>query len=219
VHGASHHLFLPGWGAPASLYEPGLPLGWDGIDPPRFRDVADLDGYRRWLVRELEARPGRVALGGHSMGAALSLVAAAAVPERIARLVLFSPAGLPLTKPPAASVADFLRQLAGGLYPLRDVASSTREILQAPRAALRSVRLVRALDLSAEMRRVRLAGIPVSVVGCTSDTLVTASSCRRVAALLGADYRELSLPGGHMWMLRAWERLASELALTPRARG
>ena len=69
-----------------------------------------------------------------------------------------------------------------------------------------------ALDLSVEMRRVSAAGIDTTVVGCSTDTLVTAAHCRRAADLLGARYRELPLAGGHMWMLDAWPTLAAELA-------
>lgn len=66
--------------------------------------------------------------------------------------------------------------------------------------------------LSGEMRRVCAARIDTTVVGCSTDTLVTADHCRRSADLLGARYRELPLAGGHMWMLGAWPALAAELA-------
>ena len=63
------------------------------------------------------------------------------------------------------------------------------------------------------MARVREAGIPVVVVGCSTDTLVTTAHCRAVAAHLGAAYREVDGAGGHMWMLGAWPVLRSELDL------
>jgi hypothetical protein len=51
------------------------------------------------------------------------------------------------------------------------------------------------------------------VIACVSDTLVTVAHCRSIAELIGARYRELALAGGHTWMLDAWPRFASELAI------
>jgi pimeloyl-ACP methyl ester carboxylesterase len=202
--------FLPGWGAPAELYVPGLPSGWTALDPPGFRGGADLEANNRWLRSRLE-REGPVALGGHSMGGALAVLAAAASPELVRSLVLFSPAGLPLSKPMRTSARDFFGQLTNGLYPPTHVTHAARELLRAPRAALVLARRLRGLDLGVEMTRVREAGIPVVVVGCATDTLVTTAHCRAAARLLGASYREVEGPGGHMWMLGAWSRLRTEL--------
>jgi hypothetical protein len=33
----------------------------------------------------------------------------------------------------------------------------------------------------------------------------------KLAHAVGGRYRELALAGGHMWMLKAWPRLAAEL--------
>ena len=203
--------FLPGWGAPAELYVPGLPPGWNPLDPPGFRGGADLETNARWVRERLEAE-GPAALGGHSMGGALAVLVAAAHPELVSRLILFSPAGLPLTKPMRTSARDFLAQLKGGLYPPVHVARAARELMRAPRSALALARRLRGLDLGAEMTRVRQAGIPVVVVGCATDTLVTTAHCRAAASLLGGAYREVGGPGGHMWMLGSWPRLRSELA-------
>ena len=145
------------------------------------------------------------------MGGALAVLAAAERPGRIARLTLISPAGLPLRKPMAASLADFARQLASGRYPSADAVAAIARALAAPGAALRLAREVRALDLSGEMDIVRRGGVPVEVVACVSDTLVTPAHCRRQAQLLGARYRQLPLVGGHMWMLARPEHLAAVL--------
>jgi pimeloyl-ACP methyl ester carboxylesterase len=203
-----HSLFLPGWGAPAGLYRPGLPDGWAVVSPPGF----ELRKHRLWLERELASRGDSVVLAGHSMGGALALLAAAARPDLVRRLILISPAGLPLRKPLRDSARDFVRQAAAGRYPRRELRAALRRVAGSPRAALRLAREVHDLDLSSEMRRVRSAGIPVTVVGCTTDTLVTAEHSRRAAKLLGAAYRELGLTGGHMWMLTAWPVLAAELS-------
>lgn len=205
-------LFLPGFGAPASLYEPGLPEEWRALEPPSFAaSRGSLGAYRRWLGLELSRR-GRSSLGGHSMGGALAILAAAESPELIERLVLVAPAGLPLQKPLPASLVDFLRQAVRGIYPRDAAARALAAVACAPRAALALAREVRALDLRRECARVRAAGIPVLVVGCSSDTLVTRGHAQVLADALGGDYRELTLGGGHMWMLRAHELLAGVLS-------
>jgi pimeloyl-ACP methyl ester carboxylesterase len=205
-------LFLPGWGAPAALYAPSLPASWQALEPPSFAaSGGSLAGYLRWLDLELRSR-GRSQLAGHSMGAALAILAAAESPELVERLVLIAPAGLPLEKPILQSARDFVRQLTAGTYPRRLVGTGMLAVARAPRAALSVARHVRALDLRRECARVRSLGIPVTVVGCISDTLVTTAHARTLAELLGARYDELDLRGGHMWMLTEGERFASVFA-------
>jgi pimeloyl-ACP methyl ester carboxylesterase len=204
-------LFLPGWGAPAALYDPGMPDEWRTLEPPSFAaSGGSLAEYRRWLGIELMSR-GRSPLGGHSMGGALAILAAAESPALVERLVLVAPAGLPLQKPIAASIVDFLRQAAQGVYPRAAAARALAAVARAPRAALALAEEVRALDIRRECARVRAAGIPVLVVGCSTDTLVTRGHSQTLADALGAEYRELALAGGHMWMLHAHELLARVL--------
>jgi pimeloyl-ACP methyl ester carboxylesterase len=206
-------LFLAGWGAPAALYAAGLPAGWRSLQQPRFHEAApDFDSYLIWLLDHLETESGTIALGGHSMGGALALAAAARQPDRIRRLVLVAPAGLPLCKPIHRSLGSFVAQIGRRRFPSEHSLPALGCAARAPRSAWRLAQSVRALDLSAEMRRIRRAGIDVTVVACSSDTLVTTAHCRRVARLLGARYRELDLEGGHMWMLDAWPRFTAELA-------
>jgi len=205
-------LFLPGWGAPAALYEPGLPDAWRALEPPSFAaSGGQLEAYRRWLGTELSRR-GRSPLGGHSMGAALAILAAAESPELVERLVLVAPAGMPLSKPISESVLDFLRQVARGIYPREAAARALAAVARAPRAAFALAEEVRALDLRRECARIRAAGIPVLVIGCSTDTLVTRGHAQPLADALGADYRELTLAGGHMWMLHTHELLARVLS-------
>jgi pimeloyl-ACP methyl ester carboxylesterase len=211
VRDANQHSFLTGWGAPAAMYRPGLPHGWTPLGLPGFRRGATLEENLQRLADGLGSCAGPVVLGGHSMGGALAILAAAAFPERVAQLVLVSPAGLPIRKPVCASALDFARQLAAGLYPLREIGAQLAAGLRAPRAAVRLAQHVRALDLTAEMRQVRAAEVPVTVIGCTTDTLVTPARCRQAARLLAAQYHELPIGGGHTWMFRALPRLAVEL--------
>ena len=139
------------------------------------------------------------------------MLGAVAEPARVSRLTLISPAGLPLRKPMARSLAQFGRQVALGRYDLREVRHDVRQVLQTPRGAFRLAQTVRSLDLGREMSRLARLEIAIEVVGCATDTLVTPLHCRVAAELLGAEYRELDLPGGHMWMLSAWPRLAHVL--------
>lgn len=205
-------LFLPGWGAPAALYASSLPASWLALEPPSFAaSRGSLAAYRSWLERELRLR-GRSRLAGHSMGAALAICAAADLPEFVERLVLIAPAGMPLQKPMSASLRDFVRQVRSGRYPRSLAASAALAAVRAPRAALALARHLRALDLRRECARVKAAGIPATVVGCASDTLVTAQRARALAEALGARYEELNLPGGHMWMLGERKRFTAVLA-------
>lgn len=205
-------LFLPGWGAPAALYAPGLPLPWRVLEPPTFAaSGGSLASYRRWLELELRGR-GRSSLAGHSMGGALAILAAAEMPELVERLVLIAPAGLPLDKPIHRSLWDFLRQLVDGDYPYHAAATALLALGRAPRSALAVARHVRTLDLRKECARVRAAAIPTTVIGCATDTLVTTRTTRELAAALGARYQELNLRGGHMWMLTDSAQLAAAIS-------
>jgi pimeloyl-ACP methyl ester carboxylesterase len=182
------------------------------LDPPSFAaSGGSLAPYRRWLELELRGR-GRSSLAGHSMGGALAIMAAAEMPELVERLVLIAPAGLPLDKPIGRSLRDFLRQLVSGDYPHRLALGAMLALARAPRSAFALARHVRALDLLRECARVRAAGIPTTVIGCATDTLVTTDRARALAVALGAHYQELDLRGGHMWMLADGSRLATAVS-------
>jgi pimeloyl-ACP methyl ester carboxylesterase len=205
-------VLLPGWGAPARFYDRGLPPGWKALELPRFgRSDGSFGFYRDWVVDELSRLEPPIRLGGHSMGGALAIAAAAADPERYGRLVLISPAGLPISKPISRIVLDFWRTVASRRFPAGPLLAGVAAALSAPRPALSLARAVRVLDLSPEMRIVREQGVPSTVVGCRTDTLITPASCRLVADELGARYRELDLEGGHLWVLSHWSLFEQEL--------
>lgn len=145
------------------------------------------------------------------MGAALCTLAAARWPERVGRIVLVGPAGLPLSKPMHRSAAQFIAQVATRRFSLTESARSLLMVAAAPATALRLALAVRALDLSDQMRELGAAGVPSTVIGCTTDTLVTPWHSRRAAELLGARYHELPVEGGHMWMFGSWRRFRHEL--------
>jgi pimeloyl-ACP methyl ester carboxylesterase len=189
-----------------------MPSGWTALDLPTFRATGgELDGYRRWLGGELAGRGAPLVLAGHSMGGALAVLASVDLPELVERLILVSPAGLPLDKPLHASAATFVGQVVRGCYPGGALCRSLAHTAAAPRAALRLAQRVHALDLTRELETLRARRIPCTVIGCTTDTLTTTAHCRRVAALLDARYRELDAPEGHIWMLAEPRGLAEEL--------
>src|SRR5262245_51306549 len=82
-------LFFPGFCARAHAYSAALPAGWQAYQPPPpSSTLGSLASLREWAVREVQRRPTGVILAGHSMGAALAVLAAATVPERIESLLL-----------------------------------------------------------------------------------------------------------------------------------
>jgi len=205
-------LFVPGYAARGSLYGKGLPPGWTALEPPSLRLTRGrFSNYRQWLVRELAQRDGVDVLAGHSMGAALAVAAAADRPQLVDRLILLSPAGLPLSKPLRESARDTIRHTFQGLYPPAEAWAAFASGAMHPLALMRLGREVHDLDLRAEMARVRSAAIPAIVVGCASDTVTPPAICRAVAEHLGAEYRELGPPRNHVWMLTAWAEFAELL--------
>jgi pimeloyl-ACP methyl ester carboxylesterase len=210
VHAVSG-VFLPGWGGRAHSYTPGLPGGWQAWQPPSFADAPTLAHLTAWLRRRLHPWVGPLDLAGHSMGAALALLAAAEYPQGVRSLTLVSPAGLPLAKPMWRSAATFARQLADRSMSIADAAASAGPVLRAPGPALAVARAVKALDLSEAMSRLYASRVRVTVLACTTDTLVTPWHARRIAELCGARLEELDLRGGHMWMFRHWDVLADRL--------
>lgn len=203
---------MPGWGATAGLYVAGLPEGWEALELPAFRTTrGELLAYRSWLGVEIMRRRTPVALAGHSMGGALALLAALDQPEMVEKLILMSPAGLPLNKPMWASMATFAGQVARGCYPVRELFRAVAGAATAPRAALQVARRVHDLDLTPELERIRMHRIPCTVVGCANDKLTTSAHCRRIATLLNATYRELDAAEGHIWMITEPKKLAEEL--------
>jgi len=146
------------------------------------------------------------------MGGALALLAAVDQPGLVERLILVSPAGLPLTKPMRASMVTFVRQVVRGRYPVGHLGRVVARAVSAPVSALRLARTVHALDLRPELERFHDLRIPCAVVGCASDSLTPSDYCRALAAVLDAEYREVDAPDGHIWPITQPQLLAAELS-------
>jgi pimeloyl-ACP methyl ester carboxylesterase len=187
--------------------------GWEALDPPSFAATGgSLEAYSQWLRLACIGRSEPLALGGHSLGAALAVVVAAEGEVAVRRLVLVNPAGLPLSKPAPLMLFDFLRRVACGWFPPREAARSAAQVLSHPRCALRLGRQARGLNLSEQLDQLRRQGIPCTVVGVRTDTLTPPELCRQIATLAGGEYRELDVEGGHLWFLKAPRLLHEHLA-------
>lgn len=205
-------VFVPGFGALPAFYRPALSADWTVHEPPSFRRGRSFDARVRALAEHVDLLEGPVTLAGHSMGAALAVAVALEQPERIGRLVLVGPAGLPLTKPIRASLSDFLGQVGERAYAPRELARALVSALAAPRSTLALARAVRRLDLRPQLHALDRLGIRTDVIGCVGDTLTPVDHCRRIARLAGAGYREVDARGGHMWMLFEPAAFAAALA-------
>src|SRR5262249_40665516 len=162
-----------------------LPSGWIASQPPPPSvSHGSLATLRDWAVREVLRSPPGVLIAGHSMGAALAILAALTVPERVQGLLLVAPAGLPIRKPVYRSIGALGLQLLTRTHAMPDIVTGGRELLSAPRGATRLARSLRRLDLTSQMERIRTARIPTTVVACTTDTLVPPRQCQAVARLL-----------------------------------
>ncbi len=192
-------LFVPGFGARPGFYRAALGEAWLVHEPPPFRSGAGFAEHVAALRTQVASLDAPVTLAGHSLGAAVSVAAAAEMPGLVARLLLIAPAGLPLTKPVRESLGELRTQVREGAYPSLELAWAVAGALRAPRSAWRLGQAVRALDLRTELAAVRAAGIRCEVVGCAGDTLTPVEHCRRVARLAGAEFREIAAQGGHMW--------------------
>jgi pimeloyl-ACP methyl ester carboxylesterase len=195
---ALNGLFLPGWGATAGLYAAGLPEGWEALELPSFRHTrGEFFVYHRWLADELGRRQAPVPLAGHSMGGVLALLAAIDRPELVQRLVLVSPAGLPLTKTMRASTATFVRQVLSGRYGPGHLGWMLGRVARAPVSALRLARAVHGLDVRPARERFDIAFRPSFTAHGHPDLLATAAVARSRRIIVR------STPDGHIGRSRS----------------
>jgi pimeloyl-ACP methyl ester carboxylesterase len=189
-----------------------MPDDWEVLELPGFRAArGKLERLQASVAAALALREAPVALAGHSLGAALAVLAALEMPAGVEQLILVSPAGLPLQKSLRASALTFVQQVISGCYPAAALREIVRDALAAPRAALSLAREAHAIDLSPELERLRAQGVRCTVISTMTDRLTTCAHCRELARRAGADYRELSAADGHIWMITQPGLLRDEL--------
>ena len=152
-------LFVPGWGARAFFTRALSHRVWDVLQPPSFRaSHGKLDvTYFEWLRGQLATAP---SLGLSSPGTPSAqrspFLQRRGSGAAVERLVLSSPAGLPLSKPMQRAGLAFVRQLLAGVYPLRPALESARSGRSWRRvAALRLAQAVYRLELRDELEAIR----------------------------------------------------------------
>ena len=206
---AASRVFSPGFAAQRGQLTPrACRFGWDALQPP----PPSTEPGGRWEVFGCgPVRRGRRPAGPdvprralHGRGARRAR-RQLSVPEHVAGLLLVAPAGLPLREARRARARPFVRPPARGRRPPArgrpDERSRARCERRGRRGSPRPCSL-RSLDLSVQMGNAcGAAGIPTTVIGCSTDTLVTPQHCRRPQRFSAPRYRELDLPGGHVWML------------------
>jgi poly(3-hydroxyalkanoate) synthetase len=91
----------------------------------------------------------------------------------------------------------------------------TAAFLAAPAAALALAHEAHDLDVTSELVALRSSDVPCIVVAARGDRLTTSEHCRRVAELLGCDFRELDARDGHIWPVTQPELLRRQLERPP----
>ena len=147
----------------------------------------------------------RVDLVGHSLGGAVAADLAATRHERVRRLVLVAPAGIPCGR----GLHGRALSLLGALYAIRDsvpmVASDA--LRTGPLGLARGIAFVSNRDVRAELSAVRM---PTLLVWGERDHLVPAWLAEEWHRALPRS-RVVLVPGGHVPMLEAPAELADSI--------
>jgi pimeloyl-ACP methyl ester carboxylesterase len=193
---------------------PALP-GYRGTAPLPGRD-STLGGYAAWVVAFLDAVAVRdpVLLVGHSFGGGVAIVTAVEAPDRVRGLVLVNSIGGAAVTVDGELVRPTRRLWDWGVHFARDVRVPSQilrvlpvvasdvvpNLLQAPRAFLRSAGLAWRADLTSELATLAGRGLPVVVVWGRRDRVISDESFRALCEALG-DPAPITVPGGHNWLL------------------
>jgi pimeloyl-ACP methyl ester carboxylesterase len=155
-----------------------------------------------WLLAWLDGVGiGRADLVGHSLGGLICARAAARAPERVRKLVLVAPAGVPSGRRLLAHAAPLAAALAEA--PTR-VPRIAIDALRAGPGVVRSALYAATHDLRDELRHV---AAPTLIVWGASDHLVPARLADDWLHALSSA-RLVRVPGGHVPMWDAPEELA-----------
>jgi pimeloyl-ACP methyl ester carboxylesterase len=176
------------------------------VDLPSLRRFAHPNELGDWLARWLDAAElDRADVAGHSLGGLAAAELAATHPDRIRRLVLVAPAGIPCNR----SVAGRAVPLVGTLYGIRD--SMPMVALDALRAGplglARGVSIISSRDLREELPRVRS---PVLLLWGEGDYLMPLRLAEEWQRTL-PDSRLVLLSCGHVPMLEAPHELVRSM--------
>jgi len=200
------------WDAPGYGDSDPLPM-----EAPSARDYAQQ--LWAWLDAVESDTSHPLTLVGHSLGALMAASAALSRPERVARLVLLSPAqGYASATPEVREqkLADRLASLAelgpAGLAGKRAAAMLSRHasseqvaFVEQVMAGIRpfgyaqAARLLAGGDLRADLRQV---SCPVTIASGSADSITPAEGCRALALAVGAPYVSLG-EVGHVCALEA----------------
>jgi pimeloyl-ACP methyl ester carboxylesterase len=168
------------------------------VDLPSLRRFGRPKELGEWLGGWLDAADlGRVDVAGHSLGGLAAAELAAGRPQRVRRLVLVAPAGIPCNR----SIVGRAGPLAGALYDIRDsLPMVALDALRAgPRSLAHGVALVSSRDLRNELPAVRA---PVLLVWGEGDYLVPHRLAGEWQRALPSS-RLVLLSCGHVPMLEA----------------
>jgi pimeloyl-ACP methyl ester carboxylesterase len=166
------------------------------IDVPRQRGSVPGTALSAWLARKLdEAELDQVDLAGHSLGGLVAAELAALRPERVRRLVLVAPAGIPCGR----SLPGRSLPLVETLYDLRrSLPLVVSDALRAgPLGLAHGIAYVSSRDLWAELPEVRA---PTLLLWGERDRLVPLWVAEEWQRLVPHARLEL-LPCGHVPML------------------
>ena len=188
-------------------------------------------GRRLWAWLDALACSTPITLVGHSLGALMAASAASLQPERIARLVLLSPARGYALAPPAerqrrlTERLDNLRQLgpigmaqaraAAMLAPGADPAlvAQVRETMAQiiPAGYTQASHMLANGDIAVDLARFRATSTaPIAVACGSADAITPPKGCAAVAAQAGVALTDLG-PVGHICALEAPEAVNSLL--------
>ena len=155
----------------------------------RYTCARSVDLLARWMDLH-DLVPADVV--GHSMGGLLAVLLAARHPERVRRLVLLAPAGLPFETGLLGIAVRAMRSRLGA--DMRFTPIVLRGVLRAgPRVLWQALGLIRETDIRPELASVL---VPTLIVWGTRDRLLLSEGAKIFAAAI-VDAQVRMIPGGH----------------------
>ncbi|MFD6939105.1 thioesterase II family protein [Streptomyces goshikiensis] len=220
---------LPFAGAGASFFRKWQPLAPDGmrivavqlpgreerfLDPTHTDAAAAMDEAWHWLEPQLDDEE-RIAVFGHSMGAVLAYELAHRISDRgglpVERLFVSGSAGP--WKPRAKRATGLTDEEF--LTRVRGFAGYEHSAMRDPEMLELLIPLLRDdVELHENYRPSYEAplGAPITALRGAEDELVDAAECAQWAQATSADFSQLELAGGHMYLTEAAEEVLQVVA-------